>query len=323
VFYGLRDKFFIPLRISNMLKPAVGGLMLGVISFLSPAILDGGYGWIQMALEGKILWWPMLLLAFLKILATSCTISSGGSGGVFGPSIFIGAMLGGAFGFFGQTIAPGWIVHPNSFMLVGMGGFFAGVAKVPIASIIMACEMSSSYTLLVPLMLVSSISYLLLRGVSLYEKQLISRMASPAHVTEFSRGLLERIHVYEAAKMRPVNRIPEEMPFGEMVRMMVASRDIYFPVVNREGKMTGILSINDVREFMFEESFDHLILAGDVATPNVERALWNDTLQQTLDKMAALNVDELPVVREESRDEIVTMITKRDIINYYYLRSGA
>ncbi|MGB7970648.1 MAG: chloride channel protein [Candidatus Deferrimicrobiaceae bacterium] len=323
VFYDLRDKFFHPLRISNMLKPAIGGLMLGVISFLSPAILDGGYGWIQMALEGKIIWWMMLLLALLKILATSCTISSGGSGGVFGPSIFIGAMLGGAFGFFGQKVAPGWIVHPNSFMLVGMGGFFAGVAKVPIASIIMACEMSSSYTLLVPLMLVSSISYLLLRKVSLYEKQLISRMASPAHVTEFSRGLLERISVHEAVKMRPVNRIPEEMPFGQMVQIMINSREIYYPVVNREGKMTGILSINDVREFMFEESINHLILARDVATPNVERVLWNDTLQQALDKMALLNVDEMPVVLEDARDEIVTMITKRDIINYYYVRGGS
>ncbi|MBK5095223.1 MAG: chloride channel protein, partial [Deltaproteobacteria bacterium] len=141
VFYGLRDKFFLPLRINRMLKPALGGLMLGAISFLSPAILDGGYGWIQMAMEGKILWYVMLLLAFLKILATSCTISSGGSGGVFGPSVFIGAMLGGAFGFLGHKLAPGWVIHPNSFMLVGMGGFFAGVAKVPIASIIMACEM--------------------------------------------------------------------------------------------------------------------------------------------------------------------------------------
>ncbi len=322
VFYGLRDKFFIPLRVNRMLKPAIGGLMLGIISFLSPAVIDGGYGWIQMALEGKILWWTMLLLAFLKILATSCTISSGGSGGVFGPSVFIGAMLGGAFGFFGQKIAPGWIIHPNSFVLVGMGGFFAGVAKVPIASIIMACEMSSSYTLLVPLMLVSSISYLLLRKVSLYEKQLISRLASPAHVTEFSRGLLERIFVHEAAKMRQVNRIPEEMPFGQLVKTMVNSREIYFPVVSREGKMTGILSINDIREFMFEESINHLILARDVATPNVERVFWNDTLQQALDKMAALNVDELPVVREEARDEIVTMITKRDIINYYYMKGG-
>ena len=322
-FYGLRDKFFHPLPINNMLKPAIGGLMMGIISFASPAVIDGGYGWIQMALEGKILWWMMLLLAMLKILATSCTISSGGSGGVFGPSIFIGAMLGGAFGFLGHKVAPGWVVHPNSFMLVGMGGFFAGVAKVPIASIIMACEMSSSYTLLVPLMLVSSICYLLLRKVSLYEKQLISRMASPAHVTEFSRGLLERIFVHEAAKKRPVNRIPEEMPFGEMVQIMINSREIYYPVVNREGKMTGILSINDVREFMFEESMNHLVVARDVATPNVERVFWNDTLQQALDKMALLNVDEMPVVLENARDEIVTMITKRDIINYYHIRGGA
>ena len=320
VFYGLRDKFFLPLGINQMLKPALGGLMLGAISFLSPAVLDGGYGWIQMAMEGKILWWVMLLLVFLKILATSCTISSGGSGGVFGPSVFIGAMLGGAFGFLGQKLAPGWVIHPNSFVLVGMGGFFAGVAKVPIASIIMACEMSSSYTLLVPLMLVSSISYLLLRKVSLYEKQLTSRLASPAHVTEFSRGLLERIYVHEATKMRQVCRIPEEMPFGEMVKIMVNSQEIYFPVVDRNGKMTGILSINDIREFMFEESINHLIVARDVATPNVARVLWNDTLQQALDKMAVLNVDELPVVREEAQDEIVTMITKRDIINYYHGR---
>ncbi len=322
VFYGLRDRFFIPLRINQMLKPAIGGLMLGIISFLSPAVLDGGYGWIQMALEGKILWWVMGLLALLKILATSCTISSGGSGGVFGPSVFIGAMLGGAFGFLGQKLAPGWIMHPHSFVLVGMGGFFAGVAKVPIASIIMACEMSSSYTLLVPLMLVSSISYLLLRNVSLYEKQLISRLASPAHVTEFSRGLLEKIYVHEAVKMRPVSRIPENMPFGQMVKMIINSREIYFPVVSREGKMTGILSINDIRGFMFEESINHLILARDVATPNVERVLWNDTLQQALDKMAILKVDELPVVNEDARDEIITMITKQDIINFYHERGG-
>ncbi len=322
-FYGLRDRLFLPLPINRMLKPAVGGLMVGMLSFLSPAILDGGYGWIQMAMEGKILWWGMLLLAVFKIFATSFTISSGGSGGVFGPSVFIGAMLGGAFGSLGHQLAPGWIVHPNSFVLVGMGGFFAGVAKVPIASIIMACEMSSSYTLLVPLMLVSSICYLLLRDVNLYEKQLISRLASPAHVTEFSRGLLERTHVREAARMRPVIRIPEATPFHQIVDMMTGSRDMYFPVVGRDGRMCGILSINDVRAFLFERSIGNLVLACDVATHKVERAFWNDTLQQTLEKMAALKVDELPVVREEAPDEIVTMITKRDIINFYYERGGS
>lgn len=320
-FYGSRDRGFAPLRIHKMLKPAVGGLMLGAIAYAFPQVTAGGYGWVQMALEGKMLWWTMLLLAFLKILGTSCTIGSGGSGGVFGPSVYIGAMLGGAFGFLGHQVAPEWVVNPNSFVLVGIGGFFAGVAKTPISAIIMACEMSASYTLLVPLMLVSSISYMLLRNTSLYEKQQISRIASPAHLTEFARGMLERIRVHEAVSEHPVIPIREDMPFGELVKTVTRSGASHFPVVDQEGRMTGILSINDIRAVLFEETIDHLIVARDVATPNVVRVRWNDTLQQALDKMAAINVDELPVAREERPDEIVAMVSKRDIIDYYYGRS--
>jgi CIC family chloride channel protein len=322
-FYGARDRLFRPLRLHRMLKPALGGLMLGAVAYFFPQVSDGGYGWVQMALEGKLLWWLMLLLAGLKILATSCTISSGGSGGVFGPSVYIGAMLGGAFGFLGHQVAPTWVVHPNSFVLVGIGGFFAGVAKVPIASIIMACEMSASYTLLVPLMLVSSICFLLLRNVSLYEKQQISRFASPAHLTEFARGMLERIRVREAVHPQSITLIPETMPFGDLVRTVSRSGETHFPVVDKSGKMTGILSINDIRSVLFEDTVDQLILARDVATPNVVRAFWNDTLQQALEKMAAINVDELPVAHEERPDEIVAMITKREIVDYYYGRSSA
>jgi CIC family chloride channel protein len=322
VFYGMRDRFFRPLRASRLIKPALGGLLLGCIAFVFPQVTDGGYGWIQMALEGKIFWGTMFLLVLLKILATSCTISSGGSGGVFGPSVFIGAMLGGAFGFLGHNLAPGWVIHPNSFVLVGMGGFFAGVAKVPIASIIMACEMSASYTLLLPLMLVSSISYLLLRKTSLYEHQQLTRLASPAHITEFAKGMLGKIRVHEAVTPHPVTFIPENTPFGELIRIMTKSTDSHFPVVDGKGKMTGILSINDVRSVLFENTVDHLIVARDVATLCVERAFWNDTLREALDKMALLNVDELPVVREDAPDKMVTMISKRDIVNFYYARSG-
>jgi len=322
-FYGSRDRFFRPLRIHKMLKPAVGGLMLGTIAYAFPHVSDGGYGWIQMALEGKMLWWAMLLLAFLKILGTSCTIGSGGSGGVFGPSVFIGAMLGGAFGFLGHQVAPGWVVNPNSFVLVGIGGFFAGVARTPVSSVIMACEMSASYTLLVPLMLVSSISYLLLHNTSLYEKQQLSRIASPAHLTEFARGMLEKIRVHEAVREQTITRLPEDMPFGDLVKTVTRSEASHFPVVDREGRMTGIVSINDLRAVLFEETVDRLIVARDVATPNVVRAYWDDTLQQALDKMAAINVDELPVAREERPDEIVAMISKRDIVDFYYGRSGA
>jgi len=264
----------------------------------------------------------MLLLVFLKIAATSCTISSGGSGGVFGPSVFIGAMLGGAFGFLGHKIAPGWVIHPNSFVLVGIGGFFAGVAKVPIASIIMACEMSASYTLLVPLMLVSSISYLLLRNTNLYEKQQISRFASPAHLTEIARGMLERIQVREAVHTQPITLIPETMPFGDLVRTVSRSGDSHFPVVDPAGRIIGIVSVNDIRSVLFENDVDQVIIAKDVATRGVVSVFRDDTLQQALEKMAAIGVDELPVVDREKPDEIVAMISKRDIVNYYYDKSS-
>jgi CIC family chloride channel protein len=170
-------------------------------------------------------------------------------------------------------------------------------------------------------MIVSSISFLLLRNVNLFEKQQVSRFASPAHLTEFAKGMLERIHVNEAVRHHPVTRIPESTPFGELVKTVTRSGETHFPVVDRDGKMTGIVSINDVRAVLFEETIDQLIVARDVASTNVVRAYWNDTLQQVLEKMASINVDELPVTHEENPDEIVAMISKREIVDYYYRRS--
>jgi CIC family chloride channel protein len=324
VFYGTRDHFFQRLKIPRVLKPALGGLLLGVIAAVHfPQILDGGYGWIQMAMEGKIFWGLLLVLAFMKIFGTSLTLTSGGSGGIFGPSVFMGAMLGGAFGFLGHQVAPGWIINPSSFVVVGIGGFFGGVAKVPIAAIIMACEMCGSYTLLVPLMLVTATSFLLLRNTGLYEKQISSRLASPAHMGEFARGLLEDMHVHEAMNERPITLVPETMPFDLLVQLVTNSQDAHFPVINAEGKLTGILSINDVREFLFEESLAKVVLARDVATPDVVEVFTHESLQSALDKMAGLNVDELPVAREDNPEKIIGMISKRDIISHYHERMSA
>ena len=317
-FYGSRDYFFKRLRIPKIFKPAVGGFFLGMVALLFPQIMDGGYGWIQAAMEGKIFWGTMFILVFMKILATTCTISSGGSGGVFGPSVFMGAMLGGAFGFCGHALAPNWVINPAAFVVVGIGGFFAGVAKVPISSIIMACEMCGNYILLVPLMLVSAISFVLLGKTSLYEKQVISRLSSPAHMGRFARGIMEGLQVENTIIRRPVTLIEEKTPLEDLIKIVANSQDYHFPVINGDGRMTGILSINDIRGILFEESAAKLIVAKDVATPNVVRVFLNESLQNALDKMAQINVDELPVVSLADPDTIITMISKRDIIGYYY-----
>jgi chloride channel protein, CIC family len=320
-FYGSRDYFFRRLPLPRVFKPALGGLLLGLVLFFFPQVMDGGYGWIQAALEGKVVWSTMLLLAFLKILATSLTISSGGSGGVFGPSVFIGAMLGGAFGFWGREIFPAWVIHPHSFVLVGIGGFFAGVAKVPIASIIMACEMSGSYTLLVPLMVVSSISFLILGKTSLYEKQVSRRSWSPAHTGEFANDLLDSMMVHEALRPKTITMIPENLPFKDLLSVLGEAPDTYFPVVDAQNQMTGIISVNDVRAVLFEDPDTLPLIAKDAATQRVERIFWDDSLKKALDKMAGLQVDELPVVRQENPGEVLSIISKKDIVNYYYNRS--
>jgi chloride channel protein, CIC family len=323
-FHGGREWFFDKLdriKLLSIVKPALGGLLVGGIALKFPQVLSGGYGWIQASMDGNIIWQTMFLLVLVKIVGTTCTIQSGGSGGIFGPSVFMGAMLGGGFGLLGHQLFPHWVINPHAFVLVGIGGFFAGVAKVPIAAIIMACEMCGSYTLLVPLMLVSTISFLLLGGVNLYDKQVSARLASPAHLTEFSRGLLEGMQVSDAIKLRQVTAIPEDMPFDQLIKVISNSPEVYFPVFDQEGRMTGILSINDVRAVMFETSLHHLVVAKDVAIPNVVRVGLQESLQEALDKMVLLNVDELPVVREDSPDKIVGMISKRDIISYYHSRA--
>jgi CIC family chloride channel protein len=318
VFYGLRDHFFKRLPIPRLFKPAIGGLLLGCVAWGFPEVIDGGYVWVQAALDGRMLWQTMAMLVFLKILATSFTIASGGSGGVFGPSVFIGAMLGGAFGALGHALFPNIVIHPGTFVLLGMGGFFSGVAKVPIASVIMASEMSASYTLLVPLLLVSIIAFLLLPGVTLYEKQMVNRLASPAHIGEFARGVLTQMAVREAIRKRPVSVIAENMPFHALIKAVTGSTESYFPVVDKRGKMTGILSVNDLREVLFDDGLRDLVVAKDVATSQVARVQLSDSLQTALDVMERLRIDELPVVPDERPDEIVAMLSKQDIIDHYH-----
>ncbi len=169
-FYGLRD-LFRRLSIPNLFKPAIGGLALGITALFFPQILGTGYNVIQATFYNQIPLMLMLTLVFAKIFATSFTIGSGGSGGVFAPSLYIGAMLGGALGQIFYMFFPEIVYQPAAFALVGMAAFFAGAAKVPIASIIMVSEMTGGYSLLVPLMLASAISYILSGEITIYESQ--------------------------------------------------------------------------------------------------------------------------------------------------------
>jgi CIC family chloride channel protein len=183
LFYRMRDGFH-RLPIPAWLKPAVGALLVGLIALRLPQVLGGGYGWIQQAIDGQMALRLLLILLFAKMLALSFTVSSGGSGGVFAPSLFVGAMLGGAFAMLSH--------HPPAGMvIVGMAAVFGGAARVPIATLLMVAEMTGGYQLLVPAGLAVMLSYVLqinlsrlLKYDSLYEAQVAGRSDSPAHHAE-------------------------------------------------------------------------------------------------------------------------------------------
>ncbi len=319
VFYGMRDRFFKKINLPKHVKPAIGGLMLGAVALFLPQVLGGGYPLIQSAIDGQLAVPLMATLVFAKIFATSFTISSGGSGGVFAPSLYIGAMLGGAVGGISHTFFPTIVTEPSAFVLVGIGGFFAGIAKVPIAALIMVAEMTGGYSLIVPMMVVSCISYLLLGKVSLYEKQVPTRVDSPAHVGDFAVDVMEQLTVKDAVLHdREVQTIPESMPFEQMLQLMLGSNQQDFPVVDAEGRLTGIISITDLREAIAGKEAHNLLVAKDIAIEGVTTVTMNDTLNEALRLMAAVDVRELPVVSGADGRNVISVVSRRDVTRAYH-----
>ena len=185
VFYYTRD-LFRKIPISNYFKPAIGALGVGLIALAFPQVLGGGYGWVQEAINGQLTASLLLILLFAKMLSFALTISSGGSGGVFGPTIFLGAMLGG-------FIAEVFHQPPAAFAVVGMAAVFGGAARVPIATLLMVTEMTGGYSLLVPAALAVIIAFytqsflsnqLNVKYISIYEAQVKRQSDSPVHRTE-------------------------------------------------------------------------------------------------------------------------------------------
>ena len=190
------------------MKPALGGLLVGIIGMFLPQVLGTGYGWLQIAMSGNFVLLPIILfpiIVLVKIVATSLTVGSGGSGGVFAPALVIGGFLGaslwilldGLFPHFGPVIA--------AFIIVGMMAFFGGVGKVPVAVILMVSEMTGGFTLLVPSMIATTIAYVITGKVTIYRSQVPSRAQSPAHRGEYSIPLLQKLFVKDALKKRSYN----------------------------------------------------------------------------------------------------------------------
>lgn len=322
-FYWMRYRVFGQLRIPDMFKPAIGGLVVGLIALFLPEVLGMGYGHLQRAITGDMAVGLMLLVALGKIVATSLTVGSGGSGGVFAPSLVIGGMLGGAFGKLFEPLFPN--VESGSFVLVGMAGFFAGAGKVPVSAMLMVSEMTVGYGLLVPLMLAVAVSYALAgERVTIYEKQVGRRVDSPAHLGDFIVDILETISVREVCRRDPpVPFIKEDSPLEDVLHLTTESPYSCFPVVNDQGEMTGVVFLDDIRSAFFEPEIFPLVIARDIEVTSVPTIVEGENLSSALRKLMESRSAELPVVDENEPTRVVGMLSRQDLILAYHKKVRA
>ena len=316
-FYGIVH-LFKSLNMPNYIKPALGGLCTGIIGFFLPQTLAFGYGFAQMALNNELTIPFLLFLAIGKIFTTSFSIGSGGSGGVFGPSIVIGGSMGGVVGKLFHQIIPGVVAEPGAFVVVGMAGFFTAVSNTPISTIIFVSEMTNSYHLLLPSLLVCSVAYLVGKKWTIYERQVKSKVDSPAHAGDFFVDILQAIKVQDLMHLvQDVKLIPQNMPFREFREFFCETKQHYFPVVDPNNRLVGIFSSTDIRGVLFSRGIDNLVVMRDVATFDLISTTPSEDLNSVFQKFTIKNIDSLPVVRDDDHGVLIGMLNRREVIAFY------
>ncbi|MCC9601152.1 chloride channel protein [Stieleria sp. JC731] len=332
VLHGTRQ-LFEKLPIVPHLRPAIGAGLAGLAAigllylFRGDArvlgVLGTGYGSLQVAVTAASQMGIPLLLAIAvgKTLTAALTISSGGAGGVFGPSMVIGGCIGASIGLTFQAIVPSLVSEPEAFAVVGMAGFFAGVARAPISTIIMVRALTGDYGLLLPTMLVSTLTFFMCRRFRLYEKQVPTRMDSRAHRGDFIVDVLEGLRVEDIYRNdQNVVRISEGMSLDEIVHGLAYTNQHYFPVIDSEDNMIGIFSDEDVRAYLYDDTLWKLVNAEDVMISNFISVSPEDNLNTALKRFTSLNLDELPVIHPDQPRKLLGMLRRKETIDAYNRR---
>lgn len=314
--YWTEDRFD-DWRIPEYIKPAIGGLGVGAIGLIAPSVFGVGYESIEAILrnEGAPLGVVAVLL-LAKIAATSLTLGSGGSGGVFAPSLFMGATLGGLFGGFVHTSFPHITAPSGAYALVGMAAVFAAAGRAPITAVIILFEMTGDYRIILPLMLSTVIAATLaahLESESIYTKKLSRRG------TFLQRGravdVMQSMQV-EDVMTRDTAAVPVSMKRSELIRHLQQTRRHAVPVLDENQKLYGVVSISDLDRSRVQAEQKELT-AADIATRSLVTVFPDELMWRALESMGSRDLSSLPVVGRNDPSELLGVIRRRNIIRAY------
>ncbi len=304
-------------------QPVVGGLCVGVLGYFVPAVLGVGYDQVDRALSGELVLHVVVVLAVLKILATAVCYASGNAGGIFGPSMFIGAMIGGAVGQVAHQLFPASTAGPGAYALVGMGTAFAGIIRTPLTSVIMIFEVTRNYTIIVPLMISNLIAFYISQKFQhepIYEA--LARQDGLHLPSGAARQIARQLRVSSAIQATPPPLAPD-LSLAEAQRCVAGTAFGSWPVVDDRG-LVGMVRCTDiaaavasgraagkVRDLLEEMDPD---ATDDEAVPHVHR---DHPLGLALTRMGATGHTVLPVVSRANVRTLLGVVTLPDVLKAY------
>lgn len=338
--YWFEDKFD-AWKFPEAFKPVVGGLLLGLTGWLYPLLLGtagmpasqtrlglplidniphifgSGFSAIEGALLGELSFGLMFLLIFMKVLGTSFTLGSGNSGGVFAPSLLIGAMTGGAFGKAADALFPGLIAGSGAYATVGMAAVFAAAARAPLTAILIVFEMTDDYRILLPLMAAVIIATLFaqhLHKESIYTLKLVRKGINLFRGRDMD--VMAAVQVHEVMDTNPTFVTPD-MPIQTLLDLFFKTNSHGFAVINEQGELFGIVSLEDVRKRTASGKVDEELQVKDIATRSLVVAFPDETLSQVLQRMAPRDLSRIPVVDRQNPKKLVGVVRRNNIVRAY------
>ncbi|HEX6796466.1 MAG TPA: chloride channel protein [Ktedonobacterales bacterium] len=310
------ERAFRRLPLPRILKPALGGLLVGLIGIALPGVLGLGYGFVQFGVDNNLVTLSGAVLAalvFAKIAATALTLGSGGSGGDVAPAMVVGGFLGGAIWALLHTVTPGLVQYlaPGELVIVGMGAFFGGISKTPLAMILMVVEMTGDLALIVPAMLATMVAYLITGDLSVYANQVPTRLDSPAHKHDYALPLLHAVAVREA--MQPLAAggdvlATPDTPVAEVTHELRLRRMPQALIVEG-GRLLGMLSGRTARRASAQRQGDESLRAGQVMSREVPRVYPDDPLYLAWVRLSRRGLRQLPVVSRSDPTQLVGTVS--------------
>jgi len=311
---GMRARFLRFPQNTVWFQPVAGGLLVGLMGWFVPQVLGVGYGFVGDALNGRMAFNLMVLLVVLKLIAVTTSYASGNAGGIFGPALFIGAMLGGAVGTVAHHLFPAYTATPGAYALVGMGAVFAGVVRAPMTSVLMIFEMTQDYAVIVPLMIANLVSLFIasrLQHEPIYEALAVQDgIHLPTAKTRQRSGQRRVAGIMQNASQF----LPAEITVREALEEVRSSESRTWLVMDRRG-VIGVINFARL-ERELAEGADNKVgeLVDAQAFPHVHP---DQGLDLALERMGANQIEILPVVNRADMHKLEGIVTLRDILAAY------